>query len=177
MVNFLLIFGINLAWVGLLIAIHELGHYLAGCIAGIPPGNMRIRLWTFPQHVALRDVDVWVTPFDLDRYREVMRRHLWTRTQAFAYVGGGFVLETIFTATICPLARIEGMDWLALLAAGQSLATYLIYVGLMDLPMTWRTGQARGDTSGLWQISRPGAILATLVLLGIRLGLLAWVLW
>ena len=40
-----------------LIAVHEAGHYLAGLTAGIPAAAMRIRLPTFPQHVALRDGD------------------------------------------------------------------------------------------------------------------------
>jgi hypothetical protein len=40
-----------------LIAVHETGHYIAGLTAGIPATAMKIRLLTFPQHVALRDGD------------------------------------------------------------------------------------------------------------------------
>ena len=37
-----------------IIAVHECGHYLAGAAAGIPWNSMKIRLFTFPQHVALK---------------------------------------------------------------------------------------------------------------------------
>ena len=49
---FLILFTI-LAFVFTLIAVHEAGHYLAGLTAGIPASVMKIRLLTFPQHVAL----------------------------------------------------------------------------------------------------------------------------
>jgi hypothetical protein len=44
-----------LAWAAAyfaIVAVHEAGHYLAGLLVGVPPGNMRIRLLRFPQHVA-----------------------------------------------------------------------------------------------------------------------------
>jgi hypothetical protein len=37
-----------------LIAVHECGHYFAGAAGEIPRDAMKIRLFTFPQHVALK---------------------------------------------------------------------------------------------------------------------------
>lgn len=67
--QFFLILFTNLALVFTMIAIHETGHYLAGLTAGIPASVMKIRLFTFPQHVALRDGDLWVSPVaNIERY-------------------------------------------------------------------------------------------------------------
>jgi hypothetical protein len=74
--DFALIFLANAACIFVLIAIHEAGHFLAGWVGGIPVSAMRFRLLTFPQHIALRDGDEWVAPFDLERYVAVMQRHL-----------------------------------------------------------------------------------------------------
>jgi hypothetical protein len=81
--EFVLIFLANVACIFVLIAVHETGHFLAGWAGGIPFGEMRIRLLTFPQHVALRDGEEWVTPFDLERYVAIMRRHLCSGARLF----------------------------------------------------------------------------------------------
>lgn len=73
MQEFLLIFLANATCIFVLIAVHEAGHFLAGLAGGIPVSQMRIRLLTFPQHVALRDGDEWVSPVrDLERYVATM---------------------------------------------------------------------------------------------------------
>ena len=79
----------------LLVSVHEVGHYLAGWAAGIPAAEMRIRLFTFPQYVALRDGERWVLPFDLESYLAVMRRHLLTTPRLYLYTAGGMLLETM----------------------------------------------------------------------------------
>jgi hypothetical protein len=58
--DFLLIFLGYAALVFGLIAVHETGHYLAGIWAGIPAREMRLVLFTFPQHVAIRDGEQWL---------------------------------------------------------------------------------------------------------------------
>jgi hypothetical protein len=65
--EFVLIFLANAASIFVLIVVHETDHFLAGWVGGIPVCEMRIRLLTFPQHVALRDGKEWVTQFDLER--------------------------------------------------------------------------------------------------------------
>jgi hypothetical protein len=123
------------ALVFVLIAVHELGHYLAGLTAGIPASAMRIRLLTFPQHVALRDGDRWVSPVrDIEHFVEVSRGYLSTRSAAFRWVAGGLVAETGFTTLACLLAVRLGWQSVAFWTAVISLAMYLINVLLMDVP-------------------------------------------
>ena len=80
-----------------LITVHEFGHFLAGWAGGIPAGDMRVRLLTFPQHVALRFQDRWVSPFELDPYLATMSRHLVTTPRLFLYTAGG--LQPRFTCS------------------------------------------------------------------------------
>jgi membrane-associated protease RseP (regulator of RpoE activity) len=83
--TFLLMLAIVLS----LIAVHEAGHFLAGIVAGIPARDMRIVLLAFPQHVAQRDGDRWVSPIkDIERFITVSRRHLASRSAAFLWVAG-----------------------------------------------------------------------------------------
>ncbi len=157
-----------------LIAVHEAGHYVAGLTAGIPAAAMRIRLLTFPQHVALRDGDRWVSPVkDIEHYVEVSRRYLPTRAAAFRWVAGGLVTETGFTIIVCILTVQLGWRSVAFWMAVTSLAMYLINVLLMDIPWAMIRRHAFGDTSGLWEISRLPALVVTALMLAIRL-LLVW---
>jgi hypothetical protein len=165
------------ALVFVLIAVHETGHYFAGLTAGIPAAAMRIRLFTFPQHVALRDGAGWVSPVtDIERFVEVSRRYLLTRSAAFRWVAGGIVAETGFTAIACVLAVRVGWQSIGFWTAVISLAMYLINVLLMDIPWALVRRHAFGDTSGLWEISWIPALLVTLSMLAIRLVLVWYVL-
>jgi hypothetical protein len=162
------------ALVFILIAVHEVGHYVAGLTAGIPATAMRIRLLTFPQHVALRDGERWVSPvMDIEHYVEVSRRYLSTRAAAFRWVAGGLVTETGFTAIVCVLAVQLGWRSVAFWTAVISLAMYLINVLLMDIPWALIRRHAFGDTSGLWEIARMPATVVTISMLAIRL-ILVW---
>jgi hypothetical protein len=116
------------ALVFVLIAVHETGHYFAGLTAGIPAAAMRIRLFTFPQHVALRDGAGWVSPVtDIERFVEVSRRYLLTRSAAFRWVAGGIVAETGFTAIACVLAVRVG--WIL---DGRDLASHVPHQRPLD---------------------------------------------
>ena len=157
-----------------LIAIHEMGHYAAGLTAGIPAKVMRIRLLTFPQHVALWDGERWVSPIkEMEHFIEVSRRYLGTRSAAFRWVVGGLIAETGFTIIACILAVQLGWQSVAFWIAITSLAMYLINVVLMDIPWAMIYGHVFGDTSGLWGISRLPALVVTAFMLAIRL-VLVW---
>jgi hypothetical protein len=162
---FFLILFMNLALVFTFIVVHEFGHYLAGLTAGIPANVMKIRLFTFPQHVALRDGDSWISPVtNIEQYITVSRRYLATRAAAFRWVAGGFVVETVFSTLLCVTAFLLGWTFLAFWSAVISLSMYLIYVLLIDLPWTLLRGQPCGDTSGLWMIAKlPTALLTILM--------------
>jgi hypothetical protein len=166
--QFLLILFTICALMFTLIAVHETGHYLAGLTAGIPANAMRIRLFTFPQHVALRDGEVWLSTIaDIEHYVNVSRRYLSTRGAAFRWVAGGLVVETVFTTLICVIALLLGFTFIAFWTAAISLGMYLVNVLLMDVPWALVKGHAFGDTSGLWTIAKgPTALLTVLMLIG-----------
>ena len=163
--GFVLVFFLILALVFVLIVVHEAGHYLAGWAGGIPPRDMRLVLLAFPQHVAVRDGDVWVSPVrDIRRYIETTRRHLTTRAAAFGWVAGGMALESVFIAVLWGAAMWAGCYGVAFWAAVVSLAMYAINVGIMDLPWALRYRCAVGDTPGLWQIAPVPAVLFSAVM-------------
>ena len=166
--TYLIIFLLAMALVFAMIAVHETGHYLAGLTAGIPARDMKIVLLAFPQHVALRDGDTWVSPVrDIARYIEVSRRYFATRWAAFRYVAGGIVVGTVFSAALCVCAMLLGQDGLAVWVAYFSLAMYLINMLLMDIPCAVYYGHAVGDTSGLWQIAKLPTVALTILVLSV----------
>ncbi len=182
--DFFLIFVTNLLIVFGIITIHEMGHYLAGLTAGIPQREMKVHLFTFPQHVALRDGDSWVSPVDTERYVRISRLHLSTRAAAFRYVAGGLVVETIFTTIFCITSHHLGWNFIAFWAAVLSLAIYAINLFLFfvvgaisffvkDIPLALSRRLPYGDISGLWDIYRLPAVLLVVAGLIIRI-LLVW---
>ncbi len=172
---YVLMFSFALALIFSMIAVHELGHYLAGLTAGIPARDMKIVLLAFPQHVALRDGNTWVSPVtDIARYVEVSRGYFATRWAAFRYVAGGFVVGTMFSVALCIAAMESGHRGIAIWVAGISLAMYLVNVLLMDIPRAIRFGHAAGDTSGLWQIAKLPTVSLTVLVLAIDVTLVVW---
>src|SRR5262249_14666333 len=154
-----------LTWVFVLIVVHEAGHYLAGWVGGIPPRAMRLVLFAFPQHVAVRGGDVWVSPVrGIRRYIATTRRCFRTPPPALSSVAGGMALESAFTAALWGVAMGAGYRGVASWAVGVSLAMYAVNVGLMDLPWALRYRCAVGDTSGLWQIAPVPAALFSAVM-------------
>jgi len=169
LMGFVLLLLLILALVFTLIVVHESGHYLAGIMGGIPASDMRLVLFAFPQHVAIRDSSDWVSPVrNIHRYIEITTRHLRSRAAAFAWVAGGMVLELIFTTALWLAAMVTGYRGVALCTASVSLGMYAINVGLMDLPWALRYRSAVGDTSGLWQIAPVPAVFFSAVMVTSR---------
>jgi hypothetical protein len=173
--QFLAIFFTYAACIVLLIVVHECGHYVAGWLGGIPLSEMRIRLLTFPQHVALRFEDRWVGPHELEPYLATMFRHLTSTPRLFLYTAGGFLSETLFTVAATGLLVGLGWSGLALVIAVMSLGMNLIAVLLLDLPLAWRFGHPAGDVSGLWALAKLPTVLVVVGMLAIRLALLWYV--
>jgi hypothetical protein len=168
--GFLLLFLLVVALVFVLIVVHESGHYVAGLMGGIPAREMRLVLFTFPQHVAVQDGGDWVSPIrDIHRYVEVTRRHLRSRGAAFRWVAGGMVLELAFTAALWGAAVAAGYRGVAFWVACVSLGMYAINVCLMDLPWALRYKCVVGDTSGLWQIAPLSATVFSAVMVASRM--------
>jgi hypothetical protein len=147
-----------------LVAVHETGHYLAGWAGGIPARDMRIRLLTFPQHVALLADGKWVSPAspgEFEAYLAKMQACLPTPGRLFLYTAGGFLVETVGAVGAVCVALALGYRWPAQVVALCTSWLLVSYVLLMDLPHTLRTGMPCGDLSGLWRIARvPTAVLA-----------------
>jgi hypothetical protein len=162
-----------LGCVFVLIAVHETGHFLAGWLGGIPARDMRLRLLTFPQHVALRVDGTWVSPSDFEPYLAKMRACLPTSPRLFFYTAGGFLLETVFAVAAVSIALTLGFRWPAQVVALCSAWLLGSYVLFRDLPFTMRYRVPCGDLSGLWWVAPvPAAVLAA-VLLAVR----AFLLW
>ena len=159
---FLFYFGVFVVVVG----VHEAGHYLAGWVAGIPPGKMRIRTWAFPQHVALRDEDGWVSRDRIDEYIAAVWRYLPRRPQVFLYVAGGFALETLFTVTATLALNAAGFSkiaWVVLMLSTFGVVWWLVLDALRTL-----RGRICGDFSGLWALARLPAALFILAIVASR---------
>lgn len=161
----LFIFLLHLAWVLVLILVHESGHYLAGWIGGIPARDMRIRMFCFPQHVQLRDADQWVSPVaDIDAYIKLVWRHLKSTPLVYVFVSGGFLVETIFTLAASVPMIAAGWPKIAIALNLLSLLMLLPWV-CIDMINICR-GRIGGDLSGLWFLARlPTAIFVFALLL------------
>jgi len=146
-----------------IVAAHEFGHYLAGLLIGIPAHRLKIRLLTFPQHVALRDGDEWVSPVQIDRYIELAMPLMPTTGRALAFVAGGFILETaallLWVTQRLPLYR---------LAAPMAVAMTAIYL-LMDVATYLRTRKASLDFSAMCSIAPIWGGRLALAIIGLQI--------
>lgn len=146
-----------------IVAVHECGHYCAGLVIGVPRRNMRIRLLTFPQHIALRDGDEWVSPVETDRYIRLAEPLMPTTATALLFVAGGFILET--TALVLLAAfRLPFYREICILAFWMTV----IYLAF-DVFVYLRTRRAGLDFSAAYSISPVLGSLIGLVVVGLQL--------
>jgi hypothetical protein len=171
--TYLINFVANALCIFTLISVHEVGHFLAGWVGGIPWRAMRIRLFRFPQDVILRDGNEWIAPSNLDQYLPVIERHLGSGSRLYFYVAGGLLLETVFAVAAAVIAKAAGWPNLALMVAGMSLLFFVLLVFVMDVPWALYHRRAFFDVSGLWHIAKVPTALLVVSLLGTRM-LLVW---
>lgn len=162
----------NIALLFLLITVHEFGHWLFGRLAGIPNNQMRIRLFTFPQQVQLRDAEGWISVSTFDRYFERLREFVPTRSGQFAYVVGGFVFETAFLTAITIVLGFQGYWLYAIVAPGVSLTMYLIYVFAMDIPQSKSLQRPWGDSTILHSLAPGWSIAVAVGMVVVRIALI-----
>jgi hypothetical protein len=144
-----------------LIYVHELGHYLAGWAGGIPARDMRIRMFAFPEHVALREGDRWISPSEFEPYLATMIQHLVTTPRLYLYVAGGLLTETAFSAAATISLVQLGWRNIGFLVAFMSFCFYVGAVLILDVLMASIRGHACGDVSGMWALAKwPTAALA-----------------
>lgn len=159
-----------------MIALHELGHFLAGMAAGIPASQMKIRLWTFPQHVALRDGDEWLSPRSYQRYASRSWALLSSHGGMLAYVSGGLVVETVIFGIFVWICHIQSVPRFWQIPLTSVLVFLPISYLFVDLLETKRVQHPCGDFSALWGISRWFAVIITSLVVTTHLGLLLYVL-
>ncbi len=171
------IFVFNAVFIALFIIVHEVGHYTMGRLAGLPVAEMRIRLLTFPQHVALRDGTEWISVSDLQRYLELMRRHVPSVRGQLVYISGGFLFETTFTMLMAVILQMAGIELFAVIIVGLSLLFYLVYLLALDLPHARATGEPYGDSTLMYTLAPTLAICWSIGMVVIRIGLVIALLW
>lgn len=154
------------------IAMHEVGHYIFGIIVGIPSKKMKIRLLTFPQHVAIKKDNKWISPQDKNYVSEVLK-YIKTEKDAFLYVSGGFILETIFFIFFVLISKHLGLNENVLQSIIITLILFHLLYFLMDLIITAKTQNPSGDLTGLWKISK----LGTLIIIGLMIIVYLIALW
>jgi hypothetical protein len=176
MILFLEIFGANVALLFVLIAVHECGHWLMGRVAGIPAGAMKIRLFTFPQRVDLRDGQELISVKEFDRYNALLLKHVPSRRGRFLFVVGGFLAETCLLIALTILLAASGVRLYAIVVPGVSLLMYLIYVLVMDIPQARSVQRPYGDTTILYSLTPAGgaAVAGFMIIARIALMLAVW---
>ena len=160
-----------------MIALHECGHFMAGLVAGIPADQMKIRLTTFPQHVAIRDGDQWLNPVrDSQRYIARSMTMIKNRKGAIAYVSGGLLVQTaVFVAFVLVCRSVSAHHLWVTPATCALVALPLLYL-LADLFATKQANHPCGDFSGLWKISPLASVLVTSIVVGSHVGFLFYAL-
>jgi len=145
--------------------IHVLGHYYAGRrITGIRSEAIRIDPRRFPQHVALRDGDGWVTAIEAARFRAAYEPFDPDLEHFERFVAGGDIVQTAVVVPVALLLAVAGLP----LAAGTLVIGSLLATALLVAAGAVRAlaGDAGGDYAILWGIEPrvPAFILLGVVL-------------
>lgn len=176
MTLFLQILSANAALVFVLIVVHECGHWLMGRVAGIPARAMKIRLFTFPQRVDLRDGRELISVKSFDRYNSLLLKYVHSQGGRFLFFVGGFLFETCFLIAFTMLLATNGFWLYAIVAPGVSLLMYLIYLFVMDIPQARSSQRPYGDTTLLYSLTPAGGVAVAGFMIGVRV-LLMLIVW
>ncbi|MGB8353408.1 MAG: site-2 protease family protein [Chthoniobacteraceae bacterium] len=158
----------------LLVVVHEFGHYAAGLLVGVPAQSMRIRIFTYPPHVELKDADTWVVPWN-HRYGTIAQRHIKSRRNAILVISAGLLLQTfVFAGFVAILVRM-GKPRSYLLPITISVLAWPIWYLCLDWTLTHRSGFPAGDYSSLWMISPLASVLVTVFVISSHIALVVYV--
>lgn len=160
---FLALFPAVLGVLWATVVVHEGGHYLVGRCVGVPASDMKISLGR-PSFVALRQGQQWVSPDD-EKYIPAFVRHNPSRSAAWLFVAGGFLVET--GVVLLLVLAFQDHRTLALLVLGASSFVFVTYL-LLDVITALRAGVAAGDGSAMWRLSIPATLVALAITGGLR---------
>jgi|AntDeeMetagen285_2_1112576.scaffolds.fasta_scaffold00018_30 membrane-associated protease RseP (regulator of RpoE activity) len=132
------------------IAVHKLGHYLAGrWLVGIPAADIRIVIASLPQYVALRDGDRWTSPTNFDLYLTAYHQYDPDLDRAVAFFAAGELAQTAAVVGLAAVGVVGGVD---VVAQSAVLASVMLvgYHLIADLALNFHMGHPTGDISALW---------------------------
>jgi len=154
-----------------MIAIHECGHYLAGGAVGVPWRSMRIRLLTFPQHIALRGGDRWLSPIsDHKDFVAAASSVLRTRCHRIAFISGGLLMQTAAFVSVISILVLTGAPRYWLIPIAATLAAMPPVYLAADLAATLFRRKSLGDFSALWKLAPVASISVTILVLAVHCG-------
>ena len=149
------LFGLAVAL--LLIVIHELGHYTAGRLSGIPGSRMRFQVnKKIPQVALVNDNGSKVLSEDTEEYIKVLEQYLDSEKKIFLFVVGGHAFELIVISILVTASFLFESDLTSYLARTVTWIAPLMFLNyiLFDVVATIRKKRpSGGDFSGLWAIS------------------------
>lgn len=155
-----------------LFAVHELGHYLAGAVAGIPATDRRLVVLALPPHVALADDGEWVSPFETDRFAAAYGQYDPDGRYSVLFTAGGLVAQTVTAATVGVTAHTLAPD----LAADVVWTSLWFFGGLLlvDVVVTTRRQRPFSDVSHLWRLDPTVALATCVLVVGVHAATLLW---
>ncbi|WP_350343161.1 hypothetical protein PRVXT_002442 [Proteinivorax tanatarense] len=138
----------------LLIASHELGHFLTGWYLGIPPNRMSVQLFKYPPQVLLKDNSGGKVSVDnFEKYFKIMEKYISTEKAFWFYIIGGNIFEfmTVLVLSIFALS-IEAFPLFPVrISIFLMFLTSLAYLAI-DVVFTLYVKRPYGDFSGAWMI-------------------------
>ena len=158
-----------------LIVVHELGHYTAGLIAGVPPRLMKVVLVRYPFHVALRDRDAWRSPAEGAAYAGLLQRLIPRSEALLLFASGGLILQAIGATAFVAAFSALGDGGLAFFAATYSAGLVAAYLAV-ELVGSFVPRMPAGDVRGMLSVSVAGGSAILVLLVAAHAGLVLWVL-
>ncbi len=146
------------------VVVHEVGHYAAGRLIGVPAEAITVRWTPYPGHVALADEHGrWYGP-DEPEYQDVYVRHDSELRWLGWFISAGFVLQTAVALVLTALLIGVGADASAARVVRVSIVLNGLYWAY-DLAVSLLQRSPGGDLSAL-AVHRPWAAVGTLLFLG-----------
>jgi hypothetical protein len=153
--------------------VHELGHYLAGAIAGIPADARRFIVLAVPPHVALADGEEWVSPFQNDRFSDVYGRYDPERRYGALFTAGGILAQAVLAVVVAVVVVAVGGAELGRDVVRLSLA-FLAGLLVVDLAATVSRGRPYSDATHLWRLDPLRAVAGFAATFGVHVAVLWW---
>lgn len=154
--------------------VHELGHYVAAGLAGVPAADRKLVWVAVPPHVALADGDEWVSPFENERFSDVYGRYDPENRHGEAFTAAGLLAQTVAAVAVAAAASVLAPD----LGAAAVRVSLWFVVGLfaVDLVASAIRGAPFSDVTHLWRLDPVVAVGVVVGTVGTHVAALRWLL-